>query len=109
TLMLTLSHPPLSENPAWSKLKTHLEAYIESTEDLNLYSEKGFDRIKLVNEDLNSVALTLQEERRQIYDRVAALQQKARRSIQLWTTFALLMGAAVTVGTVWEVQRRFRE
>jgi len=107
--VVQLSRPPLSENEGWIQLRKDLEAYIESTEDLNVYSQEGFEKFKTVVEDLNRLLVGLREERATISDRVEALQKEARRSIQLWSAIALLAGALVTVGTVWEVQRRFRE
>jgi signal transduction histidine kinase len=37
------------------------------------------------------------------------MQDRSRRSIRLWSVIALLVGALVAAGTVFEVQRRFKQ
>ena len=48
-------------------------------------------------------------EQSEILHQSEAIEQDATRAIRLWSIIALLMGAIVATGTVWEVQRRFRQ
>jgi signal transduction histidine kinase len=104
-----LDRPPLSVDPSWSQFKRDLQAYIEVTRDLRRYGLEGFDRFHTVDVELDGIFNALEAERQAIYGRVQELQRNARRSIQTWTIIALLVGALVAGGTVWEVQRRFKQ
>ena len=107
--MIQLSRPPLSEQTEWIRLNQDLKTYVNVTEDLTRYSQEGFEKFKAVDDDLNRLLATIQQDQGKIDADVTARQQKAKRSIQLWSSFALLFGALVMIGTIWEVQRRFRE
>lgn len=104
-----LDTPPISEEEPWRKLRDDLQAYIKITEDPKTYSLKGFDSFKELDEDLNILFASLQGQRDQIVDRMLAIQERARRDIIVWTVIALLVGALVTAGTIWQVQRHFNE
>ena len=104
-----LDSPPVSGEDAWQKLREDLRAYIKVTEDSKTYSLKGFASFKNVDEDLNILFASLQGERDLIVDRMLAVQEQARRDIIVWTVIALLVGALVTAGTLWQVQRHFSE
>jgi signal transduction histidine kinase len=51
----------------------------------------------------------VQYEKDDAFDRVLENQAVSRKSIITWTGIALLVGALVAAGTVWQVQRHFSE
>lgn len=108
-LLKQVDRPPLSDKPEWVKLRNDIKAYSELTRDTRRYSLEGFAKIRAVDEELNALFVAEQGEQQEIYEAIQTERQKARRSIQLWTVVALLVGALVTAGTVWEVQRRFKQ
>jgi len=104
-----LDRPPLSDSPAWQEFKEHLEAYIVVTQNLRQYSLDGFTGFRTVNKDITDLQAALQSEQQQTFEEVQRVQTQARRSIRLWSVIALLFGALVATGTVWQVQRHFRD
>jgi signal transduction histidine kinase len=58
---------------------------------------------------LNSLIEQSRVEEQQIYGQAQAMQVAATRSIRIWNTIALLTGLLIAAGTIWEVQRRFRQ
>ncbi len=108
-LLRQLDRPPLSEDPAWQRFRSDLQSYVEVTEDLRRYSLEGFEKFDLVDKELDGLLTSSGHEQAQIIERSEALQREAARSIRVWSVIALLVGAIVAAGTIWEVQRRFRQ
>ncbi|HSE24309.1 MAG TPA: hypothetical protein VLB68_21760, partial [Pyrinomonadaceae bacterium] len=104
-----LDRPPLSDSPAWQEFKVHLQAYIAVTQNLRQYSLDGFTGFRTVNKDITDLQTALQTEQQQTFEEVQRVQTQARGSIRLWSVIALLFGALVATGTVWQVQRHFRD
>jgi len=104
-----LDAPPLAEEPSWRELRNHLQSYIEVTQDQRRYSLKGFEHFRFVDKDLNDLFLKVQSEDDEVIQGVIGMQQRSRRSIVTWSLVALLVGAMVAVGTIWEVQRHFSQ
>ena len=104
-----LDSPPLSDNEAWVQLREDLKAYIEVTQDPKRYSLDGFGRFRVVDKELKDLFQAVQNEKDDILDRVLQRQAVSRKSIITWTGFALLVGALVAAGTVWQVQRHFKD
>jgi len=104
-----LDLPPLSDDASWRQLRNDTQGFVELTEDLRRYGLEGFTGFRKVNDKLNAISTSLDDERDRISTRVQDMQSKARRSIEIWTVIALLAGALVAAGTVWEVQRRFKQ
>ena len=107
--MAFLERPPLSEDPAWSKLHNDLKSYLEVTKDRRVYALKGFEHFKSVDAALGKLFSQVQAEHEQVGQDVQRWQRDARRSINQWTIIALLVGALVAVGTIWQVQRHFSD
>src|SRR5215213_502723 len=107
--MKRLDSLPLSNMADWRQLHEDLKKYIAVTEDSKLYSLKGFERFHTVDKELNALFLTVQSEKDDIFDRVIVSQAGSRKSIISWTVIALLVGALVAAGTVWQVQRHFSD
>ncbi|HET6974430.1 MAG TPA: ATP-binding protein [Pyrinomonadaceae bacterium] len=104
-----LDTPPLSREASWQKLHNDLQAYIEITKDPKVYSLKGFEKFRVVDADLNDLFLQVQSENDEVIKGVIDLQVSFKRSIITWSVVALLVGALVAFGTIWEVQRHFRQ
>ncbi len=107
--MALMDHPPLSENAEWIVLHENLEAYLKLTEDRRQYGLNGFEAYRNINNKFNSLYTTLQSEQESVIKDVDKWQREARRSINLWTVFAIAVGALVAIGTIWQVQRHFSE
>ena len=107
--MALMDHPPLSENSDWVKLRKDLETYLEVTENSRGYALDGFEAYRKIDGELNSLYSALQAEQDNVIKDVDKWQRDARRSINLWTVFALAVGALVATGTIWQVQRHFSE
>ena len=104
-----LDRPPLSDTNDWREFKKNLEEYVAFTQDLRQYSLHGFGSFRTVNRDLTNLQAALQAEQQRTFEEVQQVQAQARRSIRLWSVIALLFGALVATGTVWQVQRHFRD
>ena len=104
-----LERPSLSESPKWDQFRRDLEAYVKVTEDARQYSLEGFPRFRTVDIELNELLADSTSAETQIVQTGRAIQQSATRSIRIWSLIALLVGLIVAAGTVWEIQRRFRQ
>jgi two-component system, NtrC family, nitrogen regulation sensor histidine kinase GlnL len=108
-LIPQLERPPLSNEPKWNQFRGDLESYVEVTENLRRYSLEGYPKFRTVDGELNDLFAGSTQEQEDIFQRSAAIQQRAARTIRVWSLVALLAGFLVAAGTVWEVQRRFRQ
>jgi signal transduction histidine kinase len=108
-LMPLIDKPPLSELPKWHKLRDDVGSYLEITRDRTRYSQDGFSSFREVDTDLTNLIKESGDEEDRIFRSAEAMQLSATRSIRLWNIVALLIGLVVAVGTIWEVQRRFRQ
>ncbi|MDQ3172574.1 MAG: ATP-binding protein [Acidobacteriota bacterium] len=108
-LLPQLERPPLSEDPSWRQFRDDLRSYAEVTEDLRRYSLEGFEKFRVVDEQLDDLLTASTVEQSEIFRQSEAIEQEATRSIRRWSTVALLVGVLVAVGTIWEVQRRFKQ
>lgn len=108
-LLRQLERPSLANDPAWHRFRRDLQSYIEVTEDLRRYSLEGFEKFDVVDRELNAMLDRSGEEQLEVFRQNELIEQNAARSIRSWSTIALLFGAVVAAGTVWEVQRRFRQ
>jgi signal transduction histidine kinase len=109
TAMVLMDHPPLSENQAWINLHQDLETYLKLTQDRRRYGLEGFGSYRSIDKQLNSLYSSVQAEQDNVIKAVDDSQRRARHSINLWTLFAIGVGTLVAVGTVWQVQRHFRD
>jgi signal transduction histidine kinase len=109
-VMKRLESPPLSSLPEWRQLHEDLIVYLALTEDSKQYSLSGFKQFHKVDQELTALFDAVQKDRRDdVVDRVLASQAVSRKLITRWTMIALLVGALVAAGTVWQVQRHFSE
>lgn len=108
-LLRLLERPPLNSDPAWSTFRSDLASYVEVTEDLRRYSLEGFQKFDVVDKQLNTLLNQLSGEQTEVFRQSELIEQQAARSIRTWVVFALIVGALVAAGTIWELQRRFAE
>ena len=108
-LLEQLERPPLSEAPTWRRFRDDLQSYVEVAEDLRRYSLEGFEKFRVVDEQLDGLLTASRNEQSEIFHQSEAIEQDATRSIRRWSAVALLFGVLVAVGTIWEVQRRFKQ
>jgi len=108
-LLHELQRPPLLDDPSWRRFRDDLQSYAEVTQDARRYSLEGYSKFSAVNEEFSGLLTASGQEQEQIIQQSEVLEREAARSIRFWTLIALLVGAGVAVGTMWEVQRRFRQ
>ncbi|MEP6819388.1 MAG: ATP-binding protein [bacterium] len=108
-LLPELQRPSLLSDPAWNKFRSDLAAYVEVTRDLHRYSLEGFDEFKVVDSELNQLLEGSNQQQVEIFNKSEGIEQAAARSIRNWSLIALIFGALVAAGTIWEIQRRFGE
>jgi signal transduction histidine kinase len=107
--MAQLDRPPLSEDKSWAQFRKDLERYIETTRDIRRYSLEGFSAFRTVDGELTDLFVATQQQQEHNLLRIETVEKDARRSIRTWSVIALLVGGLVAGGTVWEVQRRFKQ
>ena len=93
----------------WQKLKVDLSAFIELTKDVREYSLKGFDKFREIQEGLNPVVIGAEEAYHDVDKKMVVKHEEANRAIRFWIWIALFVGALVATGTIWQVQRHFRD
>src|SRR2546423_5098248 len=108
-LLLWLDNAELARQQKWRDLKRDAEEYARVTEDSTRYSLEGFEKFRLVDSRLDDLQTEMKREQEAIGRASAEIQKSAERTIRLWMLIALLMGVVVAVGTIWVVQRRFRQ
>jgi signal transduction histidine kinase len=108
-LLTQMERPLLAYNPAWGTFRSALAAYVEVTEDLRRYSLEGFDKFRIVDTELNTLLDQSRQEQIEVFRQGEIIEQRAARSIRIWGLIALIVGALVAAGTIWEAQRRFGE
>jgi len=104
-----LERPPLAQDPNWLNVRTDIRDYIEITLDSRRYSLDGYEKARAVNKDLNEIAGSLDQRHDTIATEILTMQDHSRKAIRIWSVIALLVGVLVAAGTVWEVQRRFKQ
>ncbi len=104
-----LDHAPLFELPKWRTFRDDLASYVETTKDLSRYSQEGFTKFRDVDAELDDIINDLSLEQAKIFERNEAMQTSATRSIRLWNLSAIFIGLVVAAGTIWQVQKRFRQ
>ena len=108
-LLPSLDHAPISDLPNWKKFHGDLAAYLDITRERERYSREGYASFRAVDTDLNNLIAESRDEEHEIANRAEAMQSRATRSIRTWNIIALLTGLVIAIGTIWEVQRRFRQ
>ncbi|HEX8136761.1 MAG TPA: ATP-binding protein [Pyrinomonadaceae bacterium] len=103
-------HLPLAQTDAGRSFRRALDEYLAVTEDKDRYSLEGFEKFRDVDTSLNAMLKDATgPEQEAILRQIEDIERRASRSIRLWSMIALVVGAAVALGTIWEVQRRFKQ
>jgi signal transduction histidine kinase len=108
-LLAELEKPPLSDDRSWQQFRRDLETYLEVTKDSPRYVQEGYEKFRTVDQELDDLLTASTQQQEQIFQRARSLTEEAARSIRRWSLVALLVGGIVAAGTIWEVQRRFRQ
>ncbi|HEY6216523.1 MAG TPA: ATP-binding protein [Pyrinomonadaceae bacterium] len=93
----------------WQKFITHLQAFIDVTEDRRDFNLNGFDRYKPLEDDFKVLIAQAQKNYDKVGGEVDFYQKDANSLIIKWSILAVLVGALVAAGTIWQVQRHFRD
>jgi signal transduction histidine kinase len=93
----------------WAKFKADLEAFIKVTEDRRDFNQNGFNLYLPLENDFKKLIPQAQKNYEGVAGDIAVFQRDANRTIVKWSIIAVLVGALVAAGTVWQVQRHFSE
>src|ERR1041385_8626662 len=93
----------------WQKFITHLQAFIDVTEDRRDFNLNGFDRYKPLEDDFKVLIAQAQKNYDKVGGEVDFYQKDANSLIIKWSILAVLVGALVAAGTIWQVQRHFMD
>ena len=104
-----LEGPPLAQDRLWQEVRAALQSYLETTKDVRTYSLDGFEAFRTIDIKLNQMFLQEQNRQNEVLTELQDVRNQARREIIKWIVLALFVGALVAVGTIWQVQRQFRE
>jgi signal transduction histidine kinase len=107
--LTVLDRPSVADQPGWQQMKADLEQYLEVASDRRRYSLGGFTAFRKVDDELNGLFTKVQAQQQEVSETVRQIQAAAKKSNRRWTLTALLAGALVAIGTIWQVQRQFRE
>ncbi|CDM64261.1 two-component system sensor histidine kinase NtrB [Pyrinomonas methylaliphatogenes] len=83
--------------------------FVETAVDSERFSLEGFERFRALEATLDQMLRDLGREQDEILRTSEELEREAASRIRLLTYLAALTGAFVAAGTIWEVQRRFRQ
>lgn len=108
-LQQQLAAPSLASDPAWQKFRLDLQAFVDVTEDRRRYSLEGFEKFGVVDKQLDELLRKSNVAQQEVFRESEVVEQEAARSIRTWGIIALIFGALVAAGTIWEIQRRFSE
>ena len=106
-LLRESERPPLASDPVWNKFRNELNDYVEATDDLRRYSLEGFGKFDVVDKEVNRLLEESNTKQIEVSQKSDLIAQAASRSIRTWSVIALIFGALVAAGTIWEIQRRF--
>jgi signal transduction histidine kinase len=106
-LLPQLERPSLVSDPAWNSFRNDLADYVQLTKDLRRYKLEGFVKFGVVDAEINQLLDESAKQQDEIFHKSENIEQQAARSIRTWSLIALIFGALVAAGTIWEIQRRF--
>lgn len=108
-LLPSFEHLPIARTDKGVAVGRDLDAYVEITQDAERYNLEGFEAFHKVEPELSALLDEASSKREAItVERDEALE-RARRQINFLKWLAALTGLVVAAGTIWEVQRRFRQ
>ena len=93
----------------WENFKLSLQTYIDVTKDVRNYSQKGFPAFRNLQGELTVFLKAAQDAYDSVDDVMVKYHRDASQSILVLRWMALVVGALVATGTIWQVQRQFKE
>ena len=93
----------------WKKFQVDVQSYIDVTNDVRGYSQGGFHKFRTVQNELSDFLEAANTAYDDVDKEMVAYGQTARESVTVWIGIALFVGALVAAGTIWQVQRHFRD
>ncbi|MEJ7618676.1 MAG: hypothetical protein WKF30_17290, partial [Pyrinomonadaceae bacterium] len=90
-------------------LRQNLVAFIETTRNDDLYNEKGYEGFRAIEADFDETLRQVDLRQEGVFERSRELERGAVNDIRLLTIMAFTFGLLTTLGTMYEVQRRFRQ
>jgi signal transduction histidine kinase len=104
-----LDGPPLAGERVWNELRNELQSYVQSTMDVRNYSLEGFEKFRRVLAKISELFDRERTFQSNIDNEAQRVREDARLSIIKWISLALFVGTLVAIGTIWQVQRQFRQ
>ncbi|HEU4869253.1 MAG TPA: ATP-binding protein [Pyrinomonadaceae bacterium] len=104
-----LVEPAHLKEGTWNRFQTHLQAFIDVTEDQRNFSLHGFDHYLNLDSDFNEVTTQAVQNYHDVDQEIEDVQRQANQTIIKWSIIAVLVGALVAAGTIWQVQRHFSD
>jgi len=102
--------PPTNVKPeVWNKFNENLQSYIDVTQDWRQYNQFGFDRNKKLEDSFEEILPLAQSDYDNVDKAMIDNQRQAKQTIVKWSLLAVLVGALVAGGTIWQVQRHFSD
>jgi signal transduction histidine kinase len=93
----------------WDKFQKDIESYIDLTKDARRYSLEGFPKFRDLQVESNAFIDAAQIAYDDVDAEMVSYHRAANKSILILIAIALLVGALVATGTIWQVQRHFSE
>jgi signal transduction histidine kinase len=93
----------------WEKFKADLQAFIKVTEDRRDFNQNGYNFYLALEDDFKKLIPQAQKNYDEVARDIAVFQRDANRTIVKWSIIAVLLGALVAAGTIWQVQHHFSD
>lgn len=101
---------PFSQDEQWQALKTKLESFVKSTENIDTWDTNGFVQYRnITNQNLPELHKKIRNEQGAVNTEIEKRKAFASRRVRTIWIAGLGIGLVVVGVTLWEVQRRFRQ
>lgn len=101
---------PFSQDEHWQALKTKLESFVKSTENLDTWDINGFVQFRdITNQNLPELHKKIRNEQGAVSTEIDKRKAFASRRVRTIWIAGLSIGLVVVGVTLWEVQRRFKQ
>ncbi len=108
-ILPTFERLPTARTEKGIEFLRDLDDYVEITEDPTRYNLEGFESFHKVEPELGALLDETSRQRQAITTKRDDSLDRARDQINSLKWLAALVGLIVAAGTIWEVQRRFRQ
>jgi signal transduction histidine kinase len=100
---------PLAQTEKGAQFRRDFDEYLAITGDSTRYNLEGFESFRKVEPQLSALLAETGEKREAVTAQRDDSLERAKQAINLLKWLAALTGFVVAAGTIWEVQRRFRQ